>query len=268
MSIDCLFDTNSLLKRYIPETGTDVVDYLFDKSPTAVINIPNIQIIEVIKAFHKLRFTGEIKTDLDREKVIDTFLNDIKFGKIKIYDFSNEHLKDFDIYEPLTSIQPDHGKRRANTVDAILLIIMREMHLMTGEEVYLVCADDHVLDVAAHFKLKTINPLRSSIANIPACLDKRHKRVQNQVRAILRELTDNECLGSGCTVNISQGGMAMRRQSRLTPGKAVGLTLTHISKDDNTCEASGEVIWADKSGAGIKFHNTLHLDLFSQLIQV
>jgi hypothetical protein len=267
MSIDCLFDTNCLVKRYIREAGTDVVDYLFEKSPTAVINIPNIQIIEVIKAFYKLRFTGEIKTDLDREKVIDTFLNDIKIGKIKIYDFSNEHLKDFDVYEPVVRIQPDPRKRRANTIDTILLIIMREMHLMTAEEAYLVSADDHVLDVAAHLKLKTLNPERISIANLPSCLDQRNKRVQSQVRTILKELTDKQCLGTGCTMNISQGGMAIRKQSRLTPGKAVGITLTHISKDEHTLETSGEVVWTNRIGVGMKFHNTIHPNVFSQLIQ-
>ena len=101
MSIDCLLDTNAIIKRYHTEAGTEIIDYIFDKSPAAVINLLNIQVAETIKTFYNLRNQNKIQNDDIRDTLVDTFLKDIytanSNGKIILYDFANEHLKDMDV---------------------------------------------------------------------------------------------------------------------------------------------------------------------------
>ena len=104
MTVDCLFDTSAIVKRYHGETGTKIVDYLF-KSPKVTISLPNIQVVEVIKVFYKLQSENKIN-DVARDAAIDTFLKDISSGKIYLYDFAKRHLTDMGIYQPIADYVP------------------------------------------------------------------------------------------------------------------------------------------------------------------
>ena len=113
MSIDCLLDTNSIVKYYHNELGSNIIKYLFDKSPTASINIFNLHVAEVMSTFYKLRVKKILKSDEDRDKLIGTFLQDIRNNKIKVYDFRTEHLKDTErVLQKVYTISPPVRNKR------------------------------------------------------------------------------------------------------------------------------------------------------------
>ena len=175
MSVDCLLDTNSIVKHYHTEDGSDVVNYLFDRCPDCIINLTNIQVAEVIKTLYKLRSQNIIKDDTIRDHFIHTFLKDIddgtNNGRIKLYDFATYHLKDEDVYLPTVQIPlpkrfvwnykkgrlVKQNKKRADTIDTLMLMIMRDIASHTTES-YLVTSDEHVLLIAQSLNLPIIDP--------------------------------------------------------------------------------------------------------------
>ncbi len=272
-SVDCLFDTNSIIKRYHGERGTRIVDYLFN-SPKVRINLLNIQVIEVIKAFHKIRKDNRIADDQARDSLIDTFLKDIDTGdgsrKIKLYDFSNEHLKDMGIYCPITDIEPKtievwdkklkkkvtKQKRRANTVDAIMLIVMREVKFINesyGLESYLVACDEHVIDVAQSLGISLINPEKVSIGSLPASLDIRdYKRHSKRLKVICTDLKTGQSLGSTSTVDICGAGLKVHHLGNLTQGRMVNFRLEVFDGPCAPLETRGEICWLRPGYCGVK----------------
>ncbi len=280
MCVDCLFDTNAIVKRYHTESGTDVIDYLIDKSPSATINLLNIQVAETIKTFYNLRARGIFKSDEIRDTLIDTFLKDIydasSRGKVRLYDFANEHLKDMAVYGPVMKIpRPTHKlqqfagkkKERADTIDVLMLAAMREIHLLT-EESYLVTSDEHVLAIAKHFGLRTIDPEKTTIDRLPESLDVRqHKRNKIQIKVICRDSVNNDPLGSTTSIDLCESGVRVRFLDSLTHERRVSLKLSPLRSGDPTIETSGEVCWAKKPNNGIRFTSPIPSDQYFRLLK-
>lgn len=287
MSVYCLLDTNSIVKRYHTESGTEIVDYLFDRSPAAIIYLPNTQVVEVIKIFYGLRVENKIKTDEIRDTIIDTFLkeidNGINNGKIKLYDLANEHLKDLGVYEPIFKIprpvyyvRSNTGKlkiikkKRSDTIDAIMLLIMREVHYLAEimkEEAYLVTSDEHVLEVAKSLKLKTLNPENQKINNIPLSLDgRRYKREQYpSFKVICNDCSTDQPLGSTSTVDFCEGGICVRRHQNFIPGKNIKVKISNFNTDRNIIERTGEIIWSKDWKSAIKFSESIPSNLYTAI---
>ena len=113
MRVQCLLDSDAVLKYYIDLPGSEVVRYLFDRSPSAAINVPTTQLMEVVAFFYKLRTLKIIPTDEKLEDFKRTFFNDIKRGKILAYEFAGEHLLDFPGHETINSV-----KKSRDAIDA------------------------------------------------------------------------------------------------------------------------------------------------------
>ncbi len=285
-SVDCLFDTNAIVKRYHGERGTRIVDYLFN-SPKVTINLLNIQFIEVIKVFYKLRKDNRLVDNQARDILVDTFLKDIDTGdgsgKIKLYDFAKIHLRDMDVYGPVTDIEPKtievwdekleqrviKQKRRANTVDTIMLIVMREIKYVNelyGLESYLVACDEHVIDVAQFLGISVINPETVSISSLPASLDIReHKRHKLQLRAICKDSQTSQPLGTTSTVDICERGLRMCHLVNLTQGRMVNFRLEAFNGSGTPLETRGEVCWSRSGHCGVKLAELVSVDSLKSL---
>lgn len=287
MSVYCLLDTNSILKRYFPEAGTEIIDYLFDRSPTAIIYLANVQVVEVIRILHSLRAENRIKSDHDRDAIIDSFLKDIDIGtnngKIKLYGFANEHLKDQEVYIPVFQIPRPISyvktknckiikikKKRADTIDTIMLIIMREVHFLSDtmkEEGYLVTSDEHVLDVANYLKLKTINPEKIKIFNMPPSLDAR-KQKRNTfplLKVICNDCLSDQPLGSTSTIDFCEGGICIRKNENFIVGRTIKIRMSSFNDHGGVIERSGEIIRLDAWKSVLKFSEPVSSELFSSI---
>lgn len=281
MSIDCLFDTHSIIKIYVPLKGHEVVKYLFKKSPTAIINIANTQIVETISIFYKSRREGAFSSDKERDSYIDTFLNDIKIGKIKTYDFAEEHIKDFDVYQKITDIRPPNNKpskvlvpewdgyyqefkEPADAIDTIMLLIMREMHLLTQKETYLISSDGHVKLVAKALQLRIIDPELTPIAGLPEqLLLSRDSRINVNLRTICIDCDNNLQMDTAKAVNICRGGLCLETRQPLGIGKRLDIKRLIGYDGFNKAEnISAKVVWSnpfnqEKFRAGLQFSTPL-----------
>lgn len=283
MSVDCLLDTNSIVKRYHTELGTEVIDYLFNKSPTVLINFLNLQVVEVIRTLHHLRAKNEIKTDEILKTLVDTFLKEIddgrNSGKIKLYEFASEHLKDLGVYEPIFAVpRPIYFQRlnsgkvikkkkeRADTIDALMLLIMREVHFHT-EESYLITSDEHVLDVAKYLKIKTINPEIVKINELPRSLDvRREARDDKHLKVICYDAETKQPLGSTATVDICKGGICVKEIPHLTQGRNIIFKISPFNKEDIFAEVDGQILWNRDKETGIRFRTPVPEELYVAIV--
>lgn len=275
--IHCLLDANSIIKYYFDLKGSPVIKYLIEKSPTAIVNITTVQIAETISVFYKSCREGAYSL-AKREEYKDTFLNDIKQQLIIPYDFVREHILDFDVYEKITEVCPPdlrpitvyipqcqgfvkELKHLANTGDAIMLLIMREMHLLTDKKCYLFTSDGHVLKIARELGLKTINPERMNLNNLPLELDMRlHKRQNASLKIICKDCVNSSfSYGSTHSMDICAGGICIRQPStRLCEGNKVNLTVLKGSKEV-LADKSGTITRLKDEAVGIKFDEPIEM---------
>ena len=279
---ECLFDTNAIVKRYHPEEGSEIVDYLFDKSPRITINLTTPQVVEVLSVFYKLRADGKITED-ERVTATDTFLKDISLGKIYLYDFAKRHLTDTDIYKPIAEFKPikftyidkKTGKKRTgkkfrpNTADSLMLLIMREIkiHIETaGDEAYLVTSDEPVIKIAEGLKIKVINPEKTSKSKLPRTLDIReHIRRPLNAKAVFHDLETKQPLGHSTSEDISEMGLKVRNLPGLTQDRMVNFRLERSNKTIR--ETWGEVKWQSPRYCGLRLAEFIpaeHLDLIAK----
>jgi len=277
MSIDCLLDTNSIVKYYHNEPGSNIIQYLLDKSPLANINILNVHVAEVMSTFYKLRVKKKLKSDEDRDKLIATFLQDIRSNKIKIYDFRTEHLKDTErVLQKVYTIPPPVKNKKkyiaflggfvtelknfADVMDSLLLVAMCEIQYLIGES-YLLTSDGHVLEVAKSLNLATINPEKTTIDCLPSSLDRRRiKRNCVGVKAICLDSETALNLGSTRTVDICETGACLEALNGNIPiGRAINLKLSSFNFPDRNIEVLGSVVWNSTKGLGIKFLQSINL---------
>lgn len=283
MKVDCLFDTNSIIKIYVPLKGSDVAKYLFERSPTALINVATTQIVEIISIFYKFRRQGAFSTDEERDKYVDTFLNDIKTKKIETYAFVEEHIKDLEVYKKVTHIRPPYKnpvkvlvpewnafyqevKEPADSIDTIMLMIMREMHLLTQKECYLVSSDGHVKEVAKVFQLKIIDPEKKSIADLPEeLLLSRSKRASVNLRAICIDCETSLQIDTAKAVNMCEGGLCLETKRSLEIGKRLDIkklvSYDGLRKVENI---PAKVVWYNqqKNQAGLQFLTSFNHSIF------
>jgi len=283
MKIDCLLDANSLIKYYVDLPGSETIKHLFS-SPLVQINIANIQIVEIISLFYQFRRQGAITSDELREEFKDTFFNDIKIKKILVYDFAERHIMDFEVYDTITNTPPPfkHVKRVmvpewggfyqqlkdiANNVDAILLMIMREMHLITQGQCHIVTSDGHVKMVAESFshKLNVIDPEKTSVNDLRKIFDVRNsKRIQVNLKANCIDCASQLYLATAKTSNISDTGLCLEIRDKLKVGKNVEIKLSTYDRSKVMNDIKGQVVWSDYTAAraGIQFTNSINSSYF------
>lgn len=274
--IECLLDANSMIKYYINLTGSDVIKYLFNRISIVKINITNIQVVEVISLFYKFCREGKISIQ-QREEFKDTFLNDIRIKKILLYDFVNEHILDFDVYDKITVIPPPTKRPKltfipiykgyikelkdiADSSDTIMLTIMREVHLLTNGDCLLFTSDGHVQDVAKALGLKVIDPEKTGIKNLPKELyERKYEREIVKLKAICVDCDSLTQLPVFKAVNLCMDGVCLKINNRLDIGKRLHIKLDTYGFPIKSEKTEGRVVWSDDYNAGIKFSNAINL---------
>ena len=272
-TINCLFDANAILKYYFPtEDPHQIVKYLIEESPNTVNNITTVQIVEVISVLYKFRRQNIITSDDELKTYIDTFLSDTKNGKLNRYDFAEEHIKDFDVYKTIseTCPPPDRNvtqyipeckgyvkklKDVANSADAIMLFVMREIHLLTDKKCYLVTSDGHVKEIARKLGLKIIDPKDTPIKAIPAELDRRRAARKNlNLGVICKDPINSTTVLSTSTIDICHNGACIRFHNKpMEQGKRLSLYMYNFADKENKTEQSAEVVRVEKDEIGVKF---------------
>ncbi|MDD2654903.1 MAG: hypothetical protein PHI86_07370 [Candidatus Omnitrophica bacterium] len=280
-----MLDTNSIIKLYVDMRGSEVVRHLY-QNPAVLINIANTQVVEVISLFYKFRREGVFSSDEERTKYVDTFLKDISDKKIEVYDFADEHIKDFEVYEKITNIEPPFKnpirpkqvfihkwnaffkevKEPADGIDTIMLLIMREMHLMTQKEAFIFSSDGHVKKVAEALGLKIIDPESKSLRELPEELLRfRNKRENINLRAICIDCESSLQLNTSRAVNICKGGLCLETRNLLTVGKRLDIRRLESYDGSKTIEnIPSTIVWYDqqKQQAGLKFLNDFDHSVF------
>jgi predicted nucleic acid-binding protein len=170
--IHCLLDTSALLKRYIPEAGSALVDKLFERNDVAV-HIINMTSAEVCAAFLRYQLKGkyqphEIKQfweTFKRERDAKIIIHHIHAGNMGAI----KNIFDTSIAVPQPTYIDEEGvkqyKSRIGPIDVLVLAAHQELKKYYGSKVYLVCADEHMVEVAKKLTNNIFNP--SVAKNLP-----------------------------------------------------------------------------------------------------
>lgn len=283
--INCLYDANAIIKYYFPALDKhQIVKYLLEESPHSYNNISTIQATEVLSLFYKARREGGIDTDDKLEGYKDSFFDDIKIGKLHLYDFAQEHLLDFPVYKTISETCPPPDryiteylpeckgfvrklKNVANSADAIMLLTMREIYHLAekkGKESFLITSDGHVKAVAEKMKIKVIDPERTPRNCIPPELDRRYlKRKNKALGAICKYPNDESTIMSTSTIDICDGGACIKSIGKLfDPKKHLSIFIYDYSNRDDRAEQLSEVIYSDKEKVRVKFIEPINIRRF------
>jgi hypothetical protein len=276
MHMHCLFDTNALIKYYVPLKGSNIVQYLIDKNRKVKANITNVQIAEMIALFHTFRANGILSSDEQVVQATHTFLNDIKTERILRYDFCSEHLLDFAVYKKASSIPAPEApielikrvgstikgnKAAADTADIILLLVMREMNLMSNGNVFLVTCDEHVKAIARDLGIKVLDPEHDTLSSLPHGLDVRQdKRAAIALKALCTLDNGTKNLPLTRTIDVSTNGMCLEVKEPLEIARRVTVKLAASDNYYNTQEVEGDVLWSHSNRAGIQTLSPINLE--------
>ncbi len=269
-SIPCLLDTNAIVKYYHTEVGSNIVQYLFDKSPSAQINIINLHIPEVVSVFHKLHAKSLI-TGQARDAAIDTFLKDVSNERILPYtcdgdDFDEIHNNFYTVYK----IPPPVKKKRyfqflggwiselkdiADTLDVGMLTIMREIKDSIGES-YLFSSDGHVIKIAEAMGLPILNPERMSYDDIPTSINKRRSpRKKINLKVKCQEPETFTTILSTNTIDLCFSGACINYNKKVDVGKKIVLKISDHKDKHSEATQDAEVVWAElgRRKIGVRF---------------
>ena len=177
--VHCVLDASALLKKYRPETGSEIISELFRRKDCAK-HILNVTIPEVTGAFVRWRLDDEIKFT-EREDLIKGFIDDIRLYKVVVHNITHRNIvKTDDVWTnsitPNPSYQPQiveqivcptcgkpfekiihRRKPRVGPVDVLVLSVCLELRNSYGN-IYLFSSDNHMLKVARKLKIKTCDP--------------------------------------------------------------------------------------------------------------
>ncbi len=272
----CLFDSNVLIKYYVPLQGSDIIIYLIDKNKNVQVNISNVQVVEMISLFHSFYKNGIFSTPDQVVAAIHTFLNDITIGKIKVYEFSSEHILDFSVYKKAASIPtPDVRlpfvkgkdgiikgiKDEADGGDIILLLIAREMNLLSNENFFLVTSDSHVKAIASSLNLKVLDPETVTMDSLPVGLDiRKSKRAQIELKAFCAYEGEEKTLPLMRTLDISENGICLEISEPLDTNRRLAIKLTANDNYYKQQFVTGEVLWSHARRAGILTDEPINLE--------
>ncbi len=175
----CVLDASTLLKKYHKEPGAELVSALFKRDDCA-LHVLNMTIPEVTGAFVRWQLGGEFKGS-DRKKLLDLFIKDITEYRFVIHNITHRNVVDTDVIwdQSIAVPQPKSSadsitmrkcpnckhtwedkaprfKRRVGPVDVLVVSVARELKRVY-KEAYLFTVDEHMLNVATKFGIKTCN---------------------------------------------------------------------------------------------------------------
>lgn len=139
------FDSSALVKRYLKEIGTDVVNSLIISSrikATSKLSYP-----EILSAFARKHRANEISVGL-LHSAINKFESD--WTQLYVIEFSDEML------QPIKEISQKHPLRAADTVHLVSALWLRSSIKV---DVTFVASDARLVEAAQRENLQIVNPL-------------------------------------------------------------------------------------------------------------
>jgi PIN domain nuclease of toxin-antitoxin system len=165
----CILDASALLKKYRPETGSDIITALFNRKDCA-IHILNVTIPEITGAFVKWQLSGSINQS-ERLQLLKLFIADIQEYNVVVHNITHRNIVYTDMIwdNSITVNQPmiknktgTTPKPRVGPVDVLVLSVACELKKSYGQS-YLLTVDEHMISVAQiKLGLKVINPEKVS----------------------------------------------------------------------------------------------------------
>ena len=142
------FDSSALVKRYVEEEGTGVVQRLCEEN--ALVATSRLTYPEILSALTRKRRTGELSTDSYSE-VTDRFNKD--WSQVSVIEFHEE------VFRKLKSLIEKYSLRAADAVQLASAIWLRET---IKEPVTFISSDLDLLKAARAEKLLLVNPSKAS----------------------------------------------------------------------------------------------------------
>jgi predicted nucleic acid-binding protein len=141
-------DSSALVKRYLKETGTDVVNSIIVSSKakaTSKLSYP-----EILSAFARKHRTNEIGNGL-LHSAINKFESD--WTQLYVIEFSDEML------QPIKQVSQKYPLRASDTVHLASALWLRSS---TKVDVTFVASDSRLLEAAQRENLQIVNPLNKA----------------------------------------------------------------------------------------------------------
>jgi len=161
----CVIDTSALLKRYFPETGSEIIDQLFDHKDCAR-HILNVTIPEVIAAFTRWQLKGKHPPQ-QKKNLIKKFKEDREKHQLIVHAVNHRNVSristifDVSISVPAPKYRDNdgklHTKHRIGSIDVLVLSVCDELRL-DYKKAFLFTADEHMLKVAKQLRIEAYNP--------------------------------------------------------------------------------------------------------------
>lgn len=141
-------DSSALVKRYLKETGTDVVNSIILSSKakaTSKLSYP-----EILSAFARKHRANEMG-DGPLHSAINRFESD--WPQLYVIEFSDEML------QPIKQVSQKYPLRAADTVHLVSALWLRSS---TKVDVTFVASDSRLLEAAQRENLQIVNPLNEA----------------------------------------------------------------------------------------------------------
>jgi predicted nucleic acid-binding protein len=141
------FDTSALVKRYHTESGTPIVNRIFDDSHRYVY-ISSFTSLEVVSALDRKKEEGVLSQD-DLTITLEGFWADLKSERTAIIEIHDSHLK------LAKNLILAHHLRPA---DALILSQSLILKGWPADESFFVCSDKKLLSAAEALGHRVLNP--------------------------------------------------------------------------------------------------------------
>lgn len=141
-------DTSALVKAYVSETGTDVMDGIWQQN--AVRRISSIGLVEAISVFQRLRLVENVLSQEQFALLCANLLSDASSGRLEVLSVTASDIQHAICIEI---------ERYMTAIDAIQVALAAEL----GEDSVFVSSDEKLNRVVAEMGLRVVNPASHNI---------------------------------------------------------------------------------------------------------
>jgi predicted nucleic acid-binding protein len=157
------WDASSLVKRYIPEDGSDTVDALFAHVPSSNMASTPWGYAETYSILLRRHNRGGALDLTDFQEAVTSLQNDVLYNP----DFTLSSITDEIVFASISTMSRHH----LNATDAaILTLLLRMLPSPSPSDFVLVTADQRLIRAANAEGVKTLNPADLPAADVPAFL--------------------------------------------------------------------------------------------------
>lgn len=144
-------ESSALVKRYLPEQGTEVIDELFDRRTSSeffVISLPSA--LEIKSVFVRLAKAGRISDAEVRELLASFWADRTKVSSILPFDNS--------LVEEASGHLDRHPVRTLDAVHVASILRVKETAQRSGERLIVVACDHEVVQACREENIEVLNP--------------------------------------------------------------------------------------------------------------